>query len=200
MAEQLLRSRVSSVEGFSVTSSPFGFALAGVAVCFLSLFSLDKQQYHSRNWSSAVATIVSQSQKCAMHNTSHSGFLSDDVMIDCRVVADFRSSHTSGRWHSDRVTMLTIRFKVNGEAVDVEAARHKIASGSAKIGGTLQIVYNPEDTKKVDRPVARFDQIAFFAAQGVGALMIFAGFIRYRRQRDEDSWSLGQRIEHFNAD
>jgi hypothetical protein len=164
------------------TQSAFaGLAFAGAAVSLLSLLMLDEQQYKTKNWSHAPATVVSQT------------FKRDPALKRDSVWTRGRRSR------SDRTMVLAIRFKVNDQTVNAEAARHRIASGSVQNGDTLHIVYDPLDMTKVDRPVARFDQIAFFIAQGIGALMMTAGLIGYRRQRDDDSWSLGQRVDHFKA-
>ncbi len=183
-----------------LTSEPLGFAFAGAAFSLVTLLALDQQQYHARNWQPALAKVISQAQKCEMHNISTTGVFTGDSIIDCAEVRDFRRSHRIGRWHSDRVTILTIRFDAGSKAVQTEAIQREIASGQVRNGDSLRINFDPDNPKRVGRPTTRFDQMLFYVCQFIGALMMIAGYVGNRRRQEGDSWTLGQRVDHFQAD
>jgi hypothetical protein len=183
-----------------LTPYPLGFALAGAAFSVVTLLALDQRNYHARNWSPALATVISQAQKCEMHNSSTTGVFTGETIIDCAEAGAFRRSHRIGRWHSSPITILTIQFNAGGDSVQIEASQRRLSSAPVKNGDALQINYDPNNPKRVDRPVARSDRMLFLVFQFVGALMMIAGYVGYRRQQDDDSWMLGQRTDHFNAE
>jgi hypothetical protein len=183
-----------------LTPEPLGFAFAGAAFSLVALLALDQQQYHARNWQPALAEVISHAQKCDMHNISTTGVFTGDSIIDCAEVGDFRRSHQIGRWHSDRVTILTIQFDASGETVQTEVLQRQISSGEVRNGDSLRINFDPDNPKRVDRPLTRFDRILFYVCQLIGAFMMIAGYVGHRRQKDDDSWTLGQWNDHFKAE
>jgi hypothetical protein len=140
-----------------LTPNPIGFAFAGAGFSLVTLLALDQRQYHARNWQPALAKVISQAQKCEMHNRPTTGVFTGDSIIDCAEVEDFRRSHRIGRWHSDRVTILTIQFNASGETVQTEALRRQISSGQVRNGDSLRINFDPDKPKRVDRPATHFD-------------------------------------------
>jgi hypothetical protein len=195
-----MRKKVLQVPELMLTPNPLGFAFAGAAFSLVTLLALDQQQYHARNWKPALATVISQTQKCEMYNSSATGIFTGETIIDCAEAGAFRRSHRIGRWHSDRVTILAIQFDASSETVQTEALQRQISSGQVRNGDSLRIYFDPDNPKRVDRPTTRFDQMLFYVCQFIGALMMITGYVGYRRQRDDDSWTLGKRNEYFKAD